>query len=53
MKTLMLMRHAKSSHDDSSLTDFDRPLNERGKADAEEMGKRLVKNNIKPSILIS
>lgn len=53
MKTLMLMRHAKSSHDDLSLTDFDRPLNERGKADAEEMGKRLVKNNIKPAVLIS
>lgn len=53
MKTLMLMRHAKSSHDDLSLTDFDRPLNERGKADVEEMGKRLVKNNIKPAVLIS
>jgi phosphohistidine phosphatase len=53
MKTLMLMRHAKSSHDDLSLTDFDRPLNERGKADVEEMGKRMVKNNVKPAVLIS
>lgn len=53
MKTLMLMRHAKSSHDNHSLSDFDRPLNDRGKADVEEMGKRLLKNKIKPAVLIS
>lgn len=40
MKTLILVRHAKSSwnHD---VADFNRPLNERGKKDAPEMAKRL------------
>src|SRR5205085_973238 len=47
MKTLFLIRHAKSSWDDPSLPDFDRPLNERGKNDAPEMAKRLVEKKIK------
>lgn len=38
MKTIMLLRHAKSSHDDSSLKDFDRPLAKRGQKDAPRMG---------------
>ncbi|WP_372781129.1 histidine phosphatase family protein [Litorivivens sp.] len=37
MKTLYLLRHAKSSHDDESLDDIDRPLNKRGKRDAVAM----------------
>src|SRR5215204_1035128 len=41
MKTLILIRHAKSSWDAPGLSDFDRPLNERGKKDAPEMAKRL------------
>jgi len=41
MKTLVLIRHAKSSWDAPGLSDFDRPLNERGKKDAPEMAKRL------------
>ena len=41
MKTLLLIRHAKSSWDAPGLSDFDRPLNERGKKDAAEMAKRL------------
>lgn len=41
MKTLFLIRHAKSSWSDPSLMDFDRPLNKRGKRDAPFMGKRL------------
>ncbi len=53
MKTLLLIRHAKSSWDDTSLSDFDRPLNERGKADAPKMGKRLRKNNVKIDAFIS
>lgn len=40
-KSLLLVRHAKSSWDDSNQTDFDRPLNERGKKNAPEMAKRL------------
>lgn len=53
MKTIYLVRHAKSSWDDSSLHDFDRPLNERGKNDAPRMGKRLRKRNIIPDLIIS
>jgi len=53
MKTLLLIRHAKSSWDDTSLSDFDRPLNERGKVDAPKMGKRLRKNNVKIDAFIS
>lgn len=43
MKTLLLVRHAKSTWDDISQKDFDRPLNERGKHDAPIMAKRLRK----------
>lgn len=53
MKTLYLMRHAKSDHTDGSLSDFDRPLNERGKHDAAEMGNRLVNKNLSPAVIIS
>lgn len=41
MKTIYLHRHAKSSWDHSDLTDFERPLNERGMRDAPAMGLRL------------
>ncbi len=53
MKTVFLVRHAKSSWDQSMLDDFDRPLNERGNADAPRMGKLLKKKKIKPDILYS
>jgi len=42
-KTLLLVRHAKSSWDDPSQQDYDRPLNDRGKSDAPAMAKRLHK----------
>jgi phosphohistidine phosphatase len=42
MKILLLIRHAKSSWDDASLSDFDRPLNARGLKDADKMARRLV-----------
>lgn len=41
MKTVIIVRHAKSSWDDHTITDFERPLNERGKADAPRMAERL------------
>jgi phosphohistidine phosphatase len=47
------MRHAKSSWDNPLQKDFDRLLNERGKKDAPEMGKRLKKRGIKPDLIIS
>jgi phosphohistidine phosphatase len=37
MKTILLMRHAKSSWKDNNLDDFERPLRKRGKKDARAM----------------
>ena len=42
MKTLYLLRHAKSSWKDSSLRDFDRPLKGRGRDAAQRAGERLA-----------
>ena len=53
MKTLTLVRHAKSSWSDTRLSDGDRPLNKRGKRDAPVMGKRMVEHDIRPSLIIS
>ena len=53
MKTLIILRHAKSDWSDSSLNDFDRPLNKRGKKDAPIMGNYLSENNAIPDIIIS
>ena len=53
MKTLLLMRHAKSSWDDASLDDFDRPLNDRGRAAAPFMGGLLRRENLVPDIVVS
>jgi len=52
MKTLLLIRHAKSSWN-FSVDDFDRPLNERGLHDAVAMAKRLVKKDIKIDAFVS
>ncbi len=43
MKTLVIVRHAKSSWNDPGLSDHDRPLNKRGLQDAPFMGTRLAK----------
>jgi phosphohistidine phosphatase len=53
MKTLLLLRHAKSSWKDTGLQDFDRPLNGRGKKAAEMIGRFIKKKEIKPDLLIS
>jgi phosphohistidine phosphatase len=53
MKTLYLVRHAKSSWKDTSINDTDRPLNKRGKKDAPFMAKLLAKTNEKPERFIS
>jgi len=53
VKTLTILRHAKSSWDNPGLVDFDRPLNGRGKRDAPEMGKRMKAAGIRPSLIIS
>ena len=46
MKTVIMVRHAKSSWEEQGVSDFDRPLNNRGKRDAPEMAQRLKKRNI-------
>ncbi|HEY5919342.1 MAG TPA: histidine phosphatase family protein [Chryseolinea sp.] len=53
MKTLFIIRHAKSSWDASNVDDFDRPLNERGKRDAPRMGKRFKEKDIHPDLMVS
>src|SRR5262245_26199350 len=53
MKTLFLVRHAKSSWDDTSLPDRDRPLADRGRRDVAKMGKRLAERNVKLDMIIS
>ncbi len=53
MKTLYLVRHAKSSWNNANLSDHDRPLNDRGEQDAPRMGKRLRKRKPQPAIIIS
>jgi phosphohistidine phosphatase len=53
MKTLILMRHAKSSWKDHDLSDFERPLKKRGKKDAEMMAKLLVEKELLPQKLMS
>ena len=53
MKTLYLLRHAKSSWSSPSLDDFDRPLNKRGIRSAPFMGEILLKKNISPELIIS
>ncbi len=52
-KQLILIRHAKSSWNQPNLSDFDRPLNERGERDAPVMGKRLLERGIRPNALVS
>lgn len=42
MKTVLVIRHAKSSWESGVISDFDRPLNERGKRDAPKMAQRLL-----------
>jgi phosphohistidine phosphatase len=53
MKTLYLVRHAKSSWDNANQSDHDRPLNPRGERDAPRMGKRLRKRKDQPEVIIS
>ena len=53
MKTLFLIRHAKSSWDDTALPDRDRPLDDRGERDVAMMGKRLVERNVKADLIMS
>ena len=53
MKTLYLVRHAKSSRADPSLADRDRPLDDRGTRDAPKMARRLARRHVRPDLLVS
>lgn len=52
MRTLYLLRHAKSSWSDSSLDDFDRPLNARGKATRDILADWFRTHEIRPDLVI-
>lgn len=53
MKTLILVRHAKSDWSSDGLSDFDRPLNERGKRDAPMMAARLLEKKIPVDLFVA
>jgi phosphohistidine phosphatase len=53
MKTLLVLRHAKSSWKHDALDDHDRPLNKRGKKAAPLMGQLLARQNAVPDLILS
>jgi phosphohistidine phosphatase len=52
MRTLYLLRHAKSSWKDTSLSDFDRPLKDRGRKAAKRIGKHLANEKLNDPLVI-
>ncbi|SVD45796.1 uncharacterized protein METZ01_LOCUS398650, partial [marine metagenome] len=50
VKTLLILRHAKSSWNNLDLPDYDRPLNKRGKRDAPRMGDFLRHQDLVPDL---
>ena len=53
IKRLTLLRHAKSGHNNHSMSDRERPLNRRGQRDAPLMGRRLMSKGGRPSLIIT
>ncbi len=53
MKQLLIMRHAKSDWNNSAQSDFERPLNERGRKSAPYMGQQLSKLGLVPDLIIT
>lgn len=53
MKTLLILRHAKSDWADARTSDHDRPLNKRGKTDTPRMGELLREQNLVPDMILS
>ncbi len=53
MKSLLLLRHAKSSWGEPGLTDFARPLNERGRKTAPLMGEYMRSKKLQPDLVLS
>lgn len=52
-RTLVMIRHAKSSWANPLQSDFERPLNDRGERDAPMMGERLKKRKLQPDVMIA
>ena len=52
MKTIYMLRHAKSSWDDSSLPDHDRPLDERGRGAAPRVGAHMKEAGYLPDLVL-
>jgi phosphohistidine phosphatase len=52
MKRLFLLRHVKSSWDDPSLPDFDRPLSKRGRRAGTAMGRHMADEGLLPSVVL-
>jgi phosphohistidine phosphatase len=52
MKTLLLLRHGKSSWDDPELEDYDRPLANRGQRGSKLIGRWLQKSGLKPNVVL-
>ena len=53
MKTLLLLRHAKSSWKDSSIDDHERGLKRRGKKEARKIGRLVAAENLMPDAIVS
>ena len=53
MKSLILVRHAKSSWAEAGQADYDRPLNDRGKRDAPRLGEVLFRRGLRPDLMLS
>jgi phosphohistidine phosphatase len=53
MKTLLLLRHAKSDWSDPQLADHHRPLNKRGKRNARRMGRLLKEEHLVPDLILT
>jgi len=53
MKTILLLRHAKSDWSNPSLSDFERPLAKRGEKDAPRMGNVLLRLRCMPDLIVS
>jgi phosphohistidine phosphatase len=52
VRTLYVLRHAKSDWGDASLRDFDRPLNGRGRKSAKAMGRELRERGLTPDLVL-
>ena len=53
MKTLLIVRHAKSSWDNAAIGDIDRPLNDRGRRDAPDMAQRVIRAGAAIDLFVS